>query len=64
LNLVDTGCSIQPVSTVGVVGDRHRRMPEEIAFEFAGNASIHMRANVSVFAPGMSQASAVCLIGM
>jgi hypothetical protein len=39
-------------------------MPEEIAFEFAGNASIHMRANVSVFAPGMSQASAVCLIGM
>jgi hypothetical protein len=39
-------------------------MREEIAFEFAGNGSIHLRANVSVFASGMSQASAVCLIGM
>jgi hypothetical protein len=39
-------------------------MPEDTAFEFAGNGSIHARANVSVFASGMSQASAVCLIGM
>jgi hypothetical protein len=38
-------------------------MREDIAFEFAGDGSIHARADVSVFAPGMSQASAVCLIG-